>query len=203
MLIKYLISTLLLPYIFTKQARCYMIPDNESGLSGFVTFTQDNQNNPVNIDLNVYGTTKIHGFHIHEKGTIIGGCISAGSHFNPLNRHHGAPNATDRHLGDLGNIISTDGSVRYTFTDHQMSLFNENKIIGRTCVIHERNDDLGLGGNPESLKTGNSGGRIACGVVEEIGMSVSVYFITGVIAVMLLGGSYFAYFRRKDGYEPL
>ena len=38
-------------------------------------------------------------------------------------------------------------------------------VVGRSVVIHEKEDDLGLGGNAESLKTGNSMNRIACGII--------------------------------------
>lgn len=38
-------------------------------------------------------------------------------------------------------------------------------MIGRSCVLHKNEDDLGLGNHEESPKTGNSGPRIACGVI--------------------------------------
>jgi len=44
-------------------------------------------------------------------------------------------------------------------------LFGEYSVLGRSCVIHKNTDDLGRGGNEESLKTGNAGSRVACGVI--------------------------------------
>ena len=57
------------------------------------------------------------------------------------------------------------GNGRYEHHDHQVMLFGAYSVIGRSCVLHKKEDDLGLGGDEESLKTGNAGARIACGVI--------------------------------------
>ena len=71
-----------------------------------------------------------------------------------------------RHVGDLGNVLaSDDGTAKYSRLDHQVNLFGAFSVVGRSCVLHRNEDDLGQGGNEESLKTGNAGARIACGVI--------------------------------------
>ena len=44
-------------------------------------------------------------------------------------------------------------------------MYGDRSVLGRGCVVHEKRDDLGKGGDAESKKTGNAGGRLACGVV--------------------------------------
>jgi superoxide dismutase, Cu-Zn family len=94
-------------------------------------------------------------------------CLTGlGPHFNPHNANHGGPTSSVRHVGDLGNI-STDssGTAKGTVEDKQVKLIGPESIIGRMIVVHAGEDDLGQGGNEESLKTGNAGGRAACGVI--------------------------------------
>ena len=79
---------------------------------------------------------------------------------------HGGPHSTVRHVGDLGNVqAEADGNGKYEHTDGQVTLHGTYSVIGRSCVLHKKTDDLGEGGNEESLKTGNAGARIACGVI--------------------------------------
>ena len=51
------------------------------------------------------------------------------------------------------------------FKDDQVSLFGQYSVVGRSVVVHAKEDDLGRKGDEESLKTGNSGARVACGVI--------------------------------------
>ncbi|CAF5112490.1 unnamed protein product [Rotaria sp. Silwood1] len=107
-----------------------------------------------------------HGFHIHEFGDVSLGCTTAGAHFNPFKRAHGGPNDIERHVGDLGNVTAdANGVVNLNIIDPMVSLYGDRSIVGRAIVIHAMPDDLGRGGNEESLKTGNAGARLACGII--------------------------------------
>jgi Cu-Zn family superoxide dismutase len=57
------------------------------------------------------------------------------------------------------------GDVSICFSDRLATLYGEYSIIGRSVVVHANEDDLGQTNHPESLKTGNSGPRVACGVI--------------------------------------
>ena len=89
-----------------------------------------------------------------------------------LQKTHGKPDMKDnRHVGDLGNIFTP--LHRFTllnFKDEIISLDigAENGIIGKAFVVHADEDDLGMGGDKGSLKTGNAGKRLACDIVEAL-----------------------------------
>jgi Cu-Zn family superoxide dismutase len=104
-----------------------------------------------------------HGFHIHKAGDLRGeGCKLACDHYHkgPAQNHGGPPGTKgQRHTGDLGNV---EGVNTYTYTLKDVSVED---ILGRSVIIHSGEDDLGLGGQDDSLKTGHSGARIACAVI--------------------------------------
>jgi Cu-Zn family superoxide dismutase len=139
---------------------------NES-IKGIVYFTE--VNNKVQIDVNINGLkpNSAHGFHVHQAGDLTDKCKSMCSHFNPYGKTHGCPGSKVRHVGDLGNLITdSKGTAKYSFIDDQIKLRGTKaNIIGRGLIIHEDEDDCGLGGDAESLKTGNAGKRIACAVI--------------------------------------
>lgn len=161
---------------------------NSFKLKGTIKFTQSHPNDMTFVEVNLQNFPKngLFGFHVHQYGDLTEGCASACSHFNPYNRKHGslALHSVDRHVGDLavpgGNLKSDrNGNVIVTFYDDLISLFpNERSIIGRSIVIHEKEDDGGKIRNQntvdgiESGKTGNAGKRMFCNIIG-IGKSPS------------------------------
>ncbi|KAK1140212.1 Superoxide dismutase [Cu-Zn] [Aspergillus melleus] len=85
---------------------------------------------------------------------------------NPFGKPHGAPDDSDRHVGDLGNFkTDAEGNAVGSKQDKLVKLIGSESVLGRTLVVHSGTDDLGRGGNEESKKTGNAGTRPACGVI--------------------------------------
>jgi len=140
----------------------------DSDVTGTITFVQDSQDSPTTISWEIKGNdaNAKRGMHIHQFGDNTNGCTSAGPHFNPHAKNHGAPTDEERHVGDLGNIqTDANGTSQGQTTDTLIKLIGPESVLGRTVVVHAGTDDLGKGGHPESLKTGNAGTRPACGVI--------------------------------------
>jgi len=108
-----------------------------------------------------------HGFHIHEAGDLSDKCMGACAHFNPYNKKHGGPTSKERHVGDLGNIrFDARGVAKFRMEDSLVKLRGTKaNVIGRSVVIHEDPDDLGMGNHSDSLTTGHAGKRITCAVI--------------------------------------
>ena len=107
------------------------------------------------------------GVHIHEVGSCEGPTFtSAGGHFNPVGKQHGLLNPQGPHAGDLANIvIGPDGKGRLETSASLVTLGSgTNSILdanGSALVIHAAPDDF------RTDPTGNSGARIACGVISK------------------------------------
>ena len=108
-----------------------------------------------------------HGIHIHEAGDLSEKCMGACAHFNPYNKQHGGPTSKERHVGDLGNIrFDARGVAKFRMEDSLVKLRGTKaNVIGRSLVIHEDMDDLGMGNHNDSLTTGHAGKRITCAVI--------------------------------------
>jgi Cu-Zn family superoxide dismutase len=108
-----------------------------------------------------------HGIHIHAVGACAPDFAAAGGHHNPQGKQHGAHNPNGAHGGDMPNLnIGADGngaldaiSGRFSLTPGGWSVFDAD---GSAIVIHAAADD------EMTDPTGNSGGRIACGVLAAI-----------------------------------
>ena len=137
-------------------------------IKGTVYFTEK-EGGKVAIDVNIRGLKKNahHGFHVHECGDMSDKCESMCAHFNPYGKVHGCPNSKERHVGDLGNLVTDNkGNCKMSFEDNMIKLRGTKaNIIGRGLIIHADPDDCGLGDNEASLINGNAGKRIACSVI--------------------------------------
>ena len=141
---------------------------NPYNVTGIIKFKQYKNSNRVKISYDIKNLSNgKHGFHVHNYGDLTDECNGACSHFNPFHKTHGGPKSKIRHVGDLGNLVVKNGVCKGYFYDSLISLKPNHKcnIIGRSIIVHEDEDDLGKGGNEESLKTGNAGKRLACGII--------------------------------------
>ena len=138
--------------------------EHSDTVEGTILFKQQ-ANGPTLIVGKITGLTPgEHGFHIHEFGDLSQGCESAGGHYNPDGVDHG--DLEQGHVGDLGNITADeDGVANISIVAKRVDLTGERSVVGRAVVVHSDQDDLGQGGDAESLKTGNAGNRLACGVI--------------------------------------
>ena len=74
-------------------------------------------------------------------------------------------NGNERHVGDLGNILADEnGRARFRLTDKLIKVWD---IIGRSVVVAEGKDDLGLSDHPRSKIDGNCGKRLSCGIIAR------------------------------------
>ena len=122
----------------------------------------------VTISIAVVGITEgTHGVHLHTTGRCDApDFTTAGPHLNPTNHQHGSENPAGPHLGDLPNVITgragagtVSATLRGTRAEVLSQLFDAD---GTAVVVHATADDY------RTDPSGNSGGRIACGVLTRL-----------------------------------
>lgn len=147
----------------TASATASLQPTKNSKVGGTVSFAQ--KGDKVLVVANVNGLTPgLHGFHVHEKGDCSAAdAMSAGGHFNPAGKPHGAPDSVEHHGGDLGNLTADNsGNAALSIEVDGITLdpAAANSIIGKGVIVHANPDDL------KSQPAGNAGPRLACGVIR-------------------------------------
>lgn len=97
------------------------------------------------------------GFHIHDGRACTGNAgdpfADAGAHYNPAGREH------PDHAGDLPPILVSSG---YGWMQLYTGRFRPEEVIGRTVIIHGMTDDM------HTQPSGDSGVKIACGIIERM-----------------------------------
>lgn len=133
---------------------------------GAATFTQTNSGVLIRAELTGLPPGP-HGFHFHTKGACEPPFESAGGHFNPSNAKHGFMAEDGPHVGDLPNVdVPESGSAIVEHLNAFVSLSPDsgNTLLdedGTSIMIHAGADDY------KTDPSGQSGDRIACGVVAR------------------------------------
>ena len=142
-----------------------LMPKSGSATMGTVSFSPHGTDAVrVTVDISGLKPNAEHGFHVHERGDCSApDAMSAGGHFNPLARKHGGA-MSEHHAGDIPNLkTDAQGRVRGSFEVSGISVEGGPlSIIGKSVVVHRDPDDY------RSQPAGDSGPRIACGVVQRL-----------------------------------
>jgi len=152
-------------------SRAQVVMYNTAGNAiGTGTIWQD-KDNIVHVDIaTITLPAGSHGIHFHQVGKCEGGSgafATAGGHYNPMGTEHGLNNPKGPHAGDNPDIqVPESGAGHVAFTTNRVTLTPGPTTLfdadGSALVIHANADDQVT--NP----SGNSGARIACGVVRAM-----------------------------------
>jgi Cu-Zn family superoxide dismutase len=127
----------------------------------------------VEVQLEVRGLPPgMHGVHIHTTGRCEAADTafsSAGGHLNPDSAQHGLENPAGPHAGDLPNLEVGDGGGGTLTATALRGAADAMSVLldadGAALIVHANEDDQQTNDGPQG--PGNSGARIACGVVTR------------------------------------
>ena len=143
-------------------AEVRLAPTTGSQVHASVAFRQQpGQRIAVEVQATGLKPNQEHGFHVHEKGDCNSpDGSSAGGHFDPTAQPHG-PQDTAHHGGDMPSLkADATGNADVTFLiAGTVRSGAATDLLGRAVIIHAQPDDY------TTQPTGNSGARLACGVI--------------------------------------
>lgn len=144
------------------KAQAVLQPTGSNSVAGEAVFSE--LGSKVRVVAEIHGLAPgAHGFHIHENGDCSANDgSSAGGHFNPTGQPHGNPDLAEHHAGDMPQLIAdANGNARLVaYLDGVRLGEGAGNIVGRSVVVHAAADDF------KSQPAGNSGARLACGVIS-------------------------------------
>jgi len=148
-------------------AKTVKVPLQEAHGKSVGTATIKSSGTGVKVEVKVHSLTPgEHAIHFHQNAQCEGPDFkSAGPHFNPEAKKHGLENPEGHHAGDMNNfLVRVTGKGKATITDADVNFGNDSHSLfsngGTAIVIHAKADDM------KTDPSGNSGDRIACGVIK-------------------------------------
>ncbi len=140
-------------------------PTEGNQAQGQLTLTQESDGVRIRGTISGLQKDSTHGFHVHEKGDCSApDAKSAGEHFNPAHAPHGKAESGEHHLGDIDNLKAGpqgDATVNVLISGAKLSDGSPSDLIGKSFIVHAGPDDY------KTQPSGNSGPRIACGVITK------------------------------------